>query len=326
MPMSDIPPGWYDDPENATQYRYWDGTTWSEHRSPKVVTAPMATADATAVITRGFDLFKQTWVQQLIVAVIAGLVAAVGIVIAVVAALANLDPDLFDIIDRVTEPGWDPDNDPDDEAFLDSITFDWNAGAIVGIVFGGLLAYFAMGVGFATAAVHVARVNAGGSEGLGASFRYCLRNLVRWIGIALLWGLVATLIIAVLIGIWIALIALTPATLILLIPATLAGIIYAWPYLHIASTVLVLAPRDVGPARRTVGLVKPKWPGFAGRVLLVTIVLIAINITTNILALIPLLGILITLAASFVVYAYQVATNVALYDYLEGPLAEDLKT
>lgn len=27
--------GWYDDPQDATQYRYWDGTTWTEHRSPR---------------------------------------------------------------------------------------------------------------------------------------------------------------------------------------------------------------------------------------------------------------------------------------------------
>jgi hypothetical protein len=33
--MSDTPAaGWYPDPEDATQQRYWDGTQWTEHRAP----------------------------------------------------------------------------------------------------------------------------------------------------------------------------------------------------------------------------------------------------------------------------------------------------
>lgn len=322
--MTDVPPGWYDDPENATRYRYWDGTTWTEHRAPKAVTVPLATADATAVISRGFDLFKQTWVQQLIVAVIAGVVALAGGIVAFIGIATGLEPDLFDIIDRVTEPGFDPDTDPADDAFLDSITIDWGAGPILAIVVGALLLYGAIGLGFATALVHVARVSHGGTEGLGASFRYCLRNLVRWIGILLLWGLVGTVAIAVHVGVFIALTALSPLFLILLIPATLAAVVYVWPFLHIAGSVLVLAPRDMGPARRTIGLVRPRWPGFAGRVLLVSVVIFAVNLASNIAALIPILGILVVLAATFAIYAFQVTTNVALYAYLEGPLDDEV--
>lgn len=38
--MSDRPAAWYDDPEDATQYRYWDGNQWTEHRSPKQAPPP----------------------------------------------------------------------------------------------------------------------------------------------------------------------------------------------------------------------------------------------------------------------------------------------
>jgi hypothetical protein len=29
------PPGWYDDPEYPSSFRYWDGWRWTEHRAPK---------------------------------------------------------------------------------------------------------------------------------------------------------------------------------------------------------------------------------------------------------------------------------------------------
>jgi uncharacterized RDD family membrane protein YckC len=30
------PPGWYDDPQDSSQLRYWDGVVWSSHTSPRV--------------------------------------------------------------------------------------------------------------------------------------------------------------------------------------------------------------------------------------------------------------------------------------------------
>ena len=34
------PAGWYPDPSNPTQKRYWDGRTWSEHTQPAAPTPP----------------------------------------------------------------------------------------------------------------------------------------------------------------------------------------------------------------------------------------------------------------------------------------------
>ena len=48
--MSETPQaGWYDDPEDPSQYRYWDGTAWSFHRSPKP-TASATTTPAQPVV------------------------------------------------------------------------------------------------------------------------------------------------------------------------------------------------------------------------------------------------------------------------------------
>ena len=41
--MSSTPAGWYADPEDAAQLRYWDGSSWTEHRAPAQQTvAPRA--------------------------------------------------------------------------------------------------------------------------------------------------------------------------------------------------------------------------------------------------------------------------------------------
>lgn len=34
-PSSGPPAGWFDDPNDAGQLRYWDGNTWTEHAHPK---------------------------------------------------------------------------------------------------------------------------------------------------------------------------------------------------------------------------------------------------------------------------------------------------
>jgi hypothetical protein len=30
-----VPAGWYADPTGAPQWRYWDGDSWTEHRSDR---------------------------------------------------------------------------------------------------------------------------------------------------------------------------------------------------------------------------------------------------------------------------------------------------
>jgi hypothetical protein len=50
--------GWFPDPEDATQLRYWDGAAWTEHRSPRpaVSSDPLAQAGADLVdgVSRAF--------------------------------------------------------------------------------------------------------------------------------------------------------------------------------------------------------------------------------------------------------------------------------
>ncbi len=37
-----MPAGWHNDPNDASQYRYWDGAKWTEHYAPKPPPVPAA--------------------------------------------------------------------------------------------------------------------------------------------------------------------------------------------------------------------------------------------------------------------------------------------
>jgi hypothetical protein len=59
--------GWFVDPEDATQFRYWDGNAWTEHRSPR---GPSTTDQINQTaneladgLARGFTAVG-TWVNQ----------------------------------------------------------------------------------------------------------------------------------------------------------------------------------------------------------------------------------------------------------------------
>ncbi len=44
--MTTTPAGWYPDPDNATQLRWWDGAQWTENRSAPPVANPYSTSAA----------------------------------------------------------------------------------------------------------------------------------------------------------------------------------------------------------------------------------------------------------------------------------------
>lgn len=64
--MTELPPGdWYVDPEDPEQYRYWDGSRWTDHRSPRYGTADeeaRASDDGAVSRHRSIrDLLGGTW-------------------------------------------------------------------------------------------------------------------------------------------------------------------------------------------------------------------------------------------------------------------------
>ncbi len=64
--MTELPPAdWYVDPEDSAQYRYWDGSRWTDHRSPRYGAPDEeagAAGDGTASSHRSIrDLLGGTW-------------------------------------------------------------------------------------------------------------------------------------------------------------------------------------------------------------------------------------------------------------------------
>ncbi|MEM7142400.1 MAG: DUF2510 domain-containing protein [Actinomycetota bacterium] len=324
--MNQIPAGWYDDPENATQLRYWDGTAWSEHRSPKHLRPALKNQGPGAPVNYGFELFRKVWVQLLILAGIV-LIFLVGAVIAAfVAVEVALQPGLIDIIDRVTDADYNPDFDPVDQAFEDSIEWTWSIGSIALLILAGLLALVPQWIAISTGVVHTASISKGHERTLGDAARYVFRNVIRWIGIILLWAVVYAAVVIVTVLLYVVAAEFANALFFLLIPATIGGIVFVWPYLQMAPTALALSPQTQPPFRYTVGILKGRWGFAAGRIFLVNLTLIGVNIGLSIAGIIPILGIVVAIGGNFVLTALQITMSVALYEAIEGELDPELET
>jgi hypothetical protein len=66
-PVTQTPAGWFVDPQDATQFRYWDGAAWTEHRAPRGPTATdqfnQAANDLATGLNQGFTAVGN-WVNQ----------------------------------------------------------------------------------------------------------------------------------------------------------------------------------------------------------------------------------------------------------------------
>jgi hypothetical protein len=321
--MTDIPAGWYNDPEDATQLRYWDGLQWTGHRSPVPTHRNVASGESMAVVNGAFSLLRDRWVTLLAIAGLGVAIAVSGFVIAAIGVSRSLEPGLLDIIETTTDANFDADIDPADQAFLDSITWEWNAGIVL-IVVGGVLFVVGMYGGLAAGTLHLASARAGRPRNAAACVAMMLRRAPRWVGIGLLWSLVAGIVTAVVVAAFVVGVIISPVTLVILIPAVVGAVIYVWPYLQLSGTALLLAPRDTPPFRHVVALVRANWGGIALRCLVVNLISLAFNIAMNIVGIIPLVGLLLSIPATFALYAYNIGANLLIYEYAGGSVDTEI--
>jgi len=318
--VSDIAAGWYDDPENPSQYRYWDGHQWSDHRAPKHAPAQRG---ADGVVRASWDLGLKTIGPLLGIGALYMVALGIAAAMVVVGVLQSLDPGIVDILDRVTEPGFDPDANRADRAFVDSISFEPSALLWLSIGIAVLVILPATVIAFGMAMTLLANRHFGGSMTFGGSWSMTLRRFWRTLGVVLLWGLAYLVGVAVLLGVWVAAIQL-PALLIIVIPATIGVFIYGYPYWWLAGAALFVGPSGRPPFRMLVDQVRPRWGAVAVPVLIINLVIFGISIGGSILGIIPIVGILVSLAASITQSILSYASAVVIWDTIGGEFDSDI--
>ena len=82
--MTDLPPpDWYTDPEDAAQYRYWDGSQWTDHRaprhsSPSEGSSPSRHRSIRNLLTGTWRMATQNWRPLLIIYAVVAIVYLAG--------------------------------------------------------------------------------------------------------------------------------------------------------------------------------------------------------------------------------------------------------
>jgi hypothetical protein len=327
--MTDIPAGWYDDPEHPSQFRYWDGAAWTDHRSPK--TAGGSDDGVWTAVSDAFRLIGRGW-RELVVLSLPLIIVTVAAGLLVLASLeAAVEPGIGDILDRMSEPGFDPFNNAADEDFIESIDLSIGVAVVGGLAVAALL-FFVVGTAVSvTFTVFLAALRRGVTLPVNETYRICLPRLPRILGILILWTLGA---MAVLVGAAVLFavgVVISRFTLLVLLPATLAAIIFLYPYGALATTTLSVAPTDDPPLRRTITLVSRRWGFIAIRLLVLTLVFWIIGFGSNVVttpfgAASVWAGFLVSMILRAVQTVLATAGNVVLYDLAEGPLDASILT
>ena len=300
--MSDLPPAdWYTDPEDESQYRYWDGSTWTEHRAPRHDQAAVEHEPESPQIRRPgqllsdtFSLARRRWRS----CVAAGLIYVVGeavmVVLLIIGANDLLKGELGGIWDRVTDPAFDPES-PEQTAYFESLEIDLAFVNFVPIVLGLLAFWIASNI--MQAAVSRVAISDLRDQPMGTSdaLRLALRRIPRLIGLDVQVTLIA--LIAMLLLILAAIGA--PLLLIPLIPAFIVGLVYASVMVPLAYVVASVGP-TTGSLAYGARLVRGRFWRTLGRMLVLLVVLTGVSL---------LVGLGIALAGSSTV-TFEVVSQV----------------
>ena len=281
--MSDLPPAdWYTDPEDESQYRYWDGSSWTEHRAPRI-TDPDQESDTTAgqlrdpsrMVADTFSLTGRRWRSLAATALIYIASQVLALVLLIVSVNDILMGELGEIWDRVTEPGVDL-TQPEHEAYFQSLELD-----LALINFGpALLALLALWVASTLMQAAVTRIALSDlkdrSLTTSDALRQALGRVPRLMGVNLQIAAIflVVLLAAVLAGFG------APALLIPLIPAFIVGSVYMLVVMPLAYVVASAGPRrwSLPYGAR---LVRGRFWASLGRLLLIFLLLFAVSLAVG---------------------------------------------
>lgn len=287
--MSDLPPAdWYTDPTDESQYRYWDGAAWTEHRAPRH--AP-AEGDATGrgdgedpqirgvgqLLGDMFSITGRRWRSWAVAAALSFAAQAVVLMLLIVSANSVLNGELGEVWDRISDPGFDPES-AEQTAYFESLELDFSVVSLAPLLLGLLAAWIAGNVMSATVARVALRDLQQRDLAPADALRQAWRRVPRLMGLDLqvLAVVAVAVLVVVLAGI------LSPVLLIGLIPALIVGLAYGS---LVAALAYVVA--SVGPATPSLAygarLLRGRFWRVLGRMLVVLVVLAAASVAVGIL-------------------------------------------
>ncbi|MEM8708417.1 MAG: DUF2510 domain-containing protein [Actinomycetota bacterium] len=304
--MSETPQaGWYDDPEDPSQYRYWDGTAWSFHRSPKPTASatttpaqPVVPYSAGDTVSRSFRMVFDDFGPVFGLAALAFISFVVAVILFGVGFSVQVEEGLDAFEDERTE-------------------FVVNAGGIVLWVVAALLYIGTAAIAFPTAQVRYETTRRGRSAPIGNCVGYAATNIWRTLGRFLLVLLayatlvvsaVALLYAASVIGLgWV-------LGLVVVLPVAIA----AGPVITLAMAGIAVAPPGVGPIRFALAAARRDWALLAGAVYQSILVLLVLGVVGAFAGLLPVIGWIIAIGLSFFQTAVPIAVGQFQWIRAEG--------
>lgn len=262
-PAPSLPPAdWYPDPENPGKLRYWDGAVWTDHRHTEGATTP----DIDHFFKRTFGVLKARWKPLLIIAGLLGFPAA--LISTVGPALVMRDW----VINFDDTPGAD---EPLSFEGFSSTNSLLGAGIVVVLFF--LSFWHSASVGHQLHDAHERHSPEGGASA-SASITVGLRRMLPLAGLSIL--IVLALVAASVVPLIAAFVF--PPLLLVTIPALIALFFWGWVKTAFLPVAVVSHTGTAQILKASAAVSKGRfWPIF-GRLFLLAIVLVAIQIVSNI--------------------------------------------
>jgi hypothetical protein len=301
-------PGWYPDPYDPTQLRYWNGEAWTESTTPAqgqpepgAGGAPGGPSGAGPDPWAGSPPFTRppspaapgtappggwggpsglgdigSWLSGTF-STLTGRLANVGILLFAVPLVGWL---ILTVMVWALVSGMSFNQVTEEfEGFNVGLLLLTVLVAVIVLVVAGIVTWLA-----ATHQLYVAHLAQ--ERTIAQSLSVALRRLPRVIGWGLVLGLAAVLVVAILGGVMAALVAGLGegalALLLLIIPVVVVGVFFLWVKLAFFATALVVAPAGTNPITTSWGLSAGRFWAVLGRVLVLYAVVWGISFVFNI--------------------------------------------
>ncbi|MCP4226543.1 MAG: DUF2510 domain-containing protein [Actinomycetia bacterium] len=291
-------PGWYPDPHDPSQLRYWDGHAWTGSTTPvnpqsqsamshpgQPPFAPLSGSGHDPISGQPYGFAPSgagsgfgdigPWMNATF-SVLIGRAVNVGLLLFIVPAIgwtvgllllrSAVDPIRYNTVTSEFE-GVSP-------ARLIPVGLVMVATLLIGLI------------GWIGASHQLYLGHAGHDRSLGQSFQLAIRRLPRFIGWGLVYCLMLSLAALLFIGPVVLLVAIIgPSGLILLllvVPLVVVGSLWIWVKLAFVPTAMAIAPSGVNPFSASWRLSDARWWPTFGRLVLVWLIVTGVSFVANI--------------------------------------------